>query len=140
MNCIRVGKKNVCKPPTKSTSDSSGEISPSVPSNDILRYARMRKKNRAELEKHIMQPHEIEFVNNLMAKHLAYAQAKRSPPYDSKQVQVVLDAMKAHYKAAADAKEKARAKANADIAKKPKPQTKSKTKSDGKTKPKTKSK
>jgi len=139
MNCIRAGKKNVCKPPTKSTSDSSGEISPSVPSNDILRYARMRKKNRAELEKHIMQPHEIEFVNNLMAKHLAYAKSKRSPPHDPKQLQIVLDAMKAHYKAVAEAKE------NAKIAAKIKPKTKTKTKSkskskstDGKTKTKSK--
>lgn len=138
MNCIRAGKKNVCKPPTKSTSDEdSGEISPSVPSNDILRYARMRKKNRAELEKHIMQPHEIEFVNNLMAKHIAYAKSKRSPPHDPKQLQIVLDAMKAHYKAVAEAKEKTKIAAKI----KPKTKTKSKSKSkstDGKTKSKSK--
>jgi hypothetical protein len=97
----------------------------------------MRKKNRAELEKHIMQPHEIEFVNNLMAKHIAYAKSKRSPPHDPKQLQIVLDAMKAHYKAVAEAKEKAK------IAAKIKPKTKTKTKSkskstDGKTKTKSK--
>ena len=138
MNCVRVGRKKVCKPPTTSVSESSSnEISPSVPSNDILRYARMRKKNRAELEKHIMQPHEIEFVNNLMAKHIAYAKSKRSPPHDPKQLQIVLNAMKAHYKAVAEAKEKAK------IAAKIKPKTKSKTKSkskstDGKTKSKSK--
>jgi hypothetical protein len=139
MNCVRVGRKKVCKPPTKSTSESSSsEISPSVPSNDILRYAKMRKKNRAEVEKHIMQPHEIEFVNAIMAKHLAYAKSKRSPPYDSKQVQVVLDAMKAHYKAAAEAKEKAKNAAKIKPKSKSKSKSDAKTKSDGKAKSKSK--
>lgn len=100
MNC---GKKNCKKPVTKhSKSSSSDSISPSVPSNDILRYAKLRKKGRAEAEKYMMTPQEIEFINALMAKHLAYAKSKQPVPPPS--YKVVIENMQKHYDAVAKAK------------------------------------
>lgn len=85
-----------------SKSSSSDSISPSVPSNDILRYAKLRKKGRAEAEKYMMTPQEIEFINALMAKHLAYAKSKQPVPPPS--YKVVIENMQKHYDAVAKAK------------------------------------
>lgn len=98
MNC----GKNCKKPMTKySYSTSSDSISPSVPNNDILRYAKLRKKGKAEAEKYMMTPQEIEFINALMAKHIAYAKSKQPPVISYK---VGIENMRKHYDAAAKAK------------------------------------